>query len=58
MTSNGGVVVAVVKSDVVADTKSRSVVEVDNAGTVSSALLVAEDQNRAWLRTSDDAVIF
>lgn len=57
MTSNGGVVVAVVKSDVVADTKRRSVVEVDNAGTISSALLVAEDQNRAWLRTSDDAFL-
>lgn len=57
VTSDGSdKVVAVVKSDVVANTESGSVVEVDNFSTVLLALVVAEDKNRAWLRASDFAV--
>lgn len=41
-----------------ADTERGSVVEVDNAGTVSAALLVTENQNLTWLRTSNNAVLF
>lgn len=58
VTSDGSdQVVAVVKSDVVADTESGSVVEVDNFSTVLLALVVAEDKNRAWLRASDGAFV-
>jgi hypothetical protein len=56
VTSDGSGVLAVVEGDVVADAESRSVVEVDNLGTISAAHLVAESQYRAWLRASDLAV--
>lgn len=56
MTSDGSMILAVVESDVVADAESRSVVEVDNLGTISSAHLVAERQNRAWIGASKLAV--
>ena len=48
--------VAVVKSDIVANTKSAGVVEVDDFSAVLLAVHVAEDENRAWLRASDFAV--
>jgi hypothetical protein len=57
VTGDGSSVLAVVESNVVTDAERRSAVEVDDAGTVPSALLVAEDQNRAWLRASDLAVV-
>jgi hypothetical protein len=57
VTGDGSGVLAVVESNVVTDAERRSAVEVDNAGTISLALLVAEDQNRAWLRASDLAVV-
>lgn len=57
VTSDGSAkFVAVVKSDVVANTESTSVVEVDDLSTVLLAVIVAEDKNRAWLRASDFAV--
>lgn len=56
MTSDSSGVLAVVEGDVVADAESRSVIEVDDLGTISAALLVAENQDRAWLRASDLAV--
>ena len=55
--SNGGDILAVVKGNIVADAERGSVEEVDNAGTVSSAFVVAENQNLTWLRASKDAVL-
>lgn len=40
-----------------ADAKRGSVVEIDNAGSVSFALLVTENQNLTWLRASNDAAL-
>jgi len=57
VTGNGGDILAVVERHIVTDAERGSVVEVDNAGTVFAALLVAEDKNSAWLRAFEDAVV-
>ena len=54
---DGSDIFAVVERHIVADAERGSVVEIDNGGTVSAALVVAEDENSAWLSGSDPGIV-